>query len=729
MTRIMSPVMSPVTSPGPEISRRSFLAGVGGLTFSIAFLGDGAPVLNAAGKEGPPAVSAWVRIGADNVVTIFNPAAEMGQGSMTALPLIVAEEMDADWARVRIEYAPIEATIYGNPNWFGGQMLTVGSRTVQGYYDSLRLAGARVRKVLLEAAAGHWKVPVAELGTEPNVVMHGASGRRLTYGEIAAFAKMPARLPAVGAGDLKKPSEFRLIGNKSIGRSDIPAKVNGQAVYGMDVQVPGMVYAVMSRAPVNGSRPLKSNGAEIKRMPGIVDVVTLNHGVVVVADTMEGAMNARKSLKVEWSKGAKAEGFQSEKDLDGYQAVARGDAVGETLTRKGDVKTAKAAAVKSYQADFFSDHAYHAQMEPLNAVAHVNAAGDGAEVWAGTQSLSGARMSAAKALGVGVDRIAFHPCYLGGGFGRRSWSDYIEEAVLTSKAVKRPVKLVWSREDDLGYGAFRPMALQCLKASVDKDGTIVTWEHCVVGDGKNLLTSGIKIPFYGVPNQLIELRGQSSGVRLKHWRAVGHGFNKFAIESMVDLVAADLKIDPVEMRRRLTAGSPRAWAVVETAARMAGWGKPRPEGRAVGIAFAERSDSFSAGVAEISLDRAKGRLRVHRFWAALDAGVVVQPANAVAQMESGIVYGLSSMISERVTFENGRVQQSNFHDYEVMRMADAPEEIHVELIPSQEPPVGIGESGVPIASGAVANAFFALTGRQIRHMPFTPERVREVLKA
>ena len=496
----------------------------------------------------------------------------------------------------------------------------------------------------------------------------------------------------------------------------------------MDVQVPGMVYAAMSRAPVNGSRPLKANAAEVKAIPSVIDVVTLDHGVVVVADTMEGAMTARRSLKVEWSKGAKAEGFQSEKDLEGYKAVARGDVVGDTLTKKGDAKAAP-GVVKTYRADFYSDHAYHAQMEPLNAVARVNAAGDGAEVWAGTQAPSGARMSAAKALGVGVDKIVFHPCYLGGGFGRRSWSDYVEEAVLASKAVKRPVKLVWSREDDLAYGAFRPMALQCLKAGVDKVGSIVSWEHCIVGDGKNLLTSGIKIPFYGVPNQLIELRGQSSGVRLKHWRAVGHGFNKFAIESMVDLVAADLKIDPVELRRRLTQHSPRARTVIETAARMAGWGKPRPEGRALGIAFAERSDSLSAGVAEVSLDRAKGRIHVHRFWAALDAGIVVQPPNAVAQMEGGIVYGLSSMLTERVTFENGRVQQSNFHDYEVMRMADAPEEIHVEIIPSTEPPVGIGETGVPIASGAVANAFFALTGRQIRHMPFTPERVKAALKA
>jgi len=720
--------MTRIDSCGPEISRRTFLAGVGGLTFSIALLGDGAPALNAAGKS-DLGITAWVRIGVDDVITIFNPAAEMGQGAMTALPLIVAEEMDADWARVRIEQSPVDARTYGNPQFFGHQMLTVGSRTVQGYYDGLRKAGAQVRKALLAAAAGRWKVPVAELTTEPNVVIHAPSKRRLTYGEIAAFAEMPAKLPDVADGDLKNPRDFRLIGNTAIPRSDIPAKVNGTAVYGLDVQVPGMVYAVMSRAPVHGSRPLGSNAAAVKAMAGVVDVVALNHGVVVVAGTMEDALAARKNLKVEWSQGAKAASFRSEKDLVGYRHLMDGTAAGDPVTTKGNVKTAMAAAVKTYEADFMSDHAYHAQMEPLNAVARVNAAGDGAEVWAGTQSLDGARASAAKALGVGIDRVTFHPCYLGGGFGRRSWSDYVEEAVLTSKAVRRPVKLVWTREDDVTYGAFRPMALQCLRAGVDAAGNIVAWEHCVVGDGRNLLTSGIKIPFYNVPNQNIELRGKSSGVRLKHWRAVGHGFNKFAIESMIDLIAADRKIDPVEFRRRLTRHAPRALKVIETAAAMAKWGTPRPAGRALGIAFTERSDSLSAGVAEVSVDRAKGRIRVHRFWASLDAGQVVQPGNAVAQMESGIVYGLSSMYSERITFENGQVQQSNFHDYEVMRMADAPEEIHVEIIRNNEPPAGIGETGVPIASGAVANAFFALTGKQLRHMPFTPDRVLAVLKA
>ncbi|HEX9702756.1 MAG TPA: molybdopterin cofactor-binding domain-containing protein, partial [Rhodospirillales bacterium] len=460
--------MTRMISSGPEFSRRSFLAGVGGLTFSIAFLGNSAPALNAAGKPGAANLSAWVRIGADNIVTIFNPSAEMGQGSMTALPLIIAEEMDADWSRVKIEQSPVEAKTYGNPTRFGHQMLTVGSRTVQGYYDSLRKAGAQVRKVLIAAAADHWKVPASEVKTEIGVVVHGPSDRRLTYGEIAAFAKMPAKLPDVSDGDLKNPSQFRLIGNKDIGRSDIPAKVDGTAVYGLDVQVPGMVYAVMTRAPVHGSKPVGSNASDIKKIPGVIDVVTLNHGMVVVAGTMEDAIKARKSLKINWSKGAKAENFQSEKDLtDRYLKIHDNNAAGESLIKKGDVKSAMAGVAKTYQAEYYSDHAYHAQMEPLNAVAHVNAAGDGAEVWAGTQALDGARKSAAQALGVGVDKIVFHPCYLGGGFGRRSWSDYVEEAVLTSKAVKRPVKLMWSREDDIAYGAFRPMALQCLKAGVD----------------------------------------------------------------------------------------------------------------------------------------------------------------------------------------------------------------------------------------------------------------------
>ena len=725
--------MSEHASNLPRISRRRFLATSGGLTFAIALGGVGGPL--AAGlRDGhaaadPGAIGAWVRIDVDGIVTIFNPAAEMGQGSMTALPVIVAEEMDADWSMVRIEQAPVEPALYGNPSRFGGRMLTVGSRTVQGYYTALRKAGAGVRRVLVESAAREWQVPVGELVTEPGVVVHPASGRRLGYGELAAITRAPERLPEVSEAELKPRSAFRLIG-KNVPRADVPDKVNGKAVYGIDVKVPGMLYAVISRAPVNGSRPRESNAAAIRERRGVVDVVALDHGVAVVAESMEAALAARAALDITWSEGARARGFQSETALAGYRDIARDPAAnGSGVHRSGAVDAALGGAAQVFTAEYLSDHAYHAQMEPLNAVADVSPAGDAAEVWAGTQFQDGARDAAARALGIAAERVTFHPCYLGGGYGRRSLHENVEEAVLVSRAVGRPVKVIWSREDDVRYGAFRPMALQRLEAGLDAEGRLTAWRHVVVGEGGSLLTSGIRIPYYDIPNQDIEVRATSHGVRLKHWRAVGHGFNKLAIEGFIDEIAAARGADPYAFRRTLMRGSPRAQRVLDAAAEMAGWGSPRPAGRALGIAFAERSDSLGAGVAEVSLDRASGRIRVHRFWAALDAGVVVQPDNAVAQMESGIMWGLSSIIAERITFADGAVEQSNFHDYPVLRMADAPESVEVRLIDSDEPPTGIGESGVPLVPAAVANAVAALTGARLRHMPFTPARVKAALGA
>jgi isoquinoline 1-oxidoreductase beta subunit len=639
---------------------------------------------------------------------------------MTALPIIVAEELDADWDTVNIEFSPIEPQIYGNPEWFSGTtMITVGSRTVMGYYSALRKAGAQARAVLLAIAARKWDVPVKSLTTEPSVVVHEPSARRLTYGEIAAFGEVPNRLPSIRDTDLKPISQFRLIG-KSVPRVDIPAKVDGSAQYAMDVRLPGMVYAAVTHSPVNGARPRRVNAAAVKARPGIVDVHSLADGVAVVGKTFEAVLAARDQLEIAWSKGARAESFNSEEAFSTY-----GKAAGNTTPRK------LKGTAKTYSGDFRTDHAYHAQMEPLNAVASVNETGDGAEIWAGTQFPQGAVQAAASELGTDTSKIKLHPQFLGGGFGRRSMSDYILDAVRISKRVKRPVKVIWTREDDIAYGAFRPMSLHRFWAGVNKRGDLVSWKHRVVGNGgwSGLLTSsGVNIPFYDIADKDIVTVPREDGVRVQFWRAVGHGFNKFAIESFIDEVAVGEGIDPYEYRRRLMRKSPRALKVLETAAGMAGWGKSPPPGRALGMAFAERSGSLAAGIAEISVDRSSGRIRIHRFWASLDAGVVVQPDNAIAQMESGIVYGLSAALFERVTFEKGVVQQSNFHDYPVMRMADAPEEIHVRLVTSGNPPTGIGEPGVPITGGAVANAFATLTGKRLRHMPFTPERILKALK-
>ena len=727
-------------------SRRTFLRKAGGgLSFVVVFgpaglaarRTDSPGTLDAPmGADAPdsPAAEhpfgAWVRIATDGQVLIYNPAAEMGQGSMTALPVILAEEMDADWEKVRIEHSPVEPAVYGR-SWGGrgrgGSMMTAGSMAVRGYYTNLRLAGARIRRVLLDNVAREWGVPAGELATEPGVVVHAASGRRISYGEVAAFAEVPDELPGVSEAELKSPEDFRLIGH-SVARRDVPAKTDGSAVYALDVQVPGMLYGVIARAPVHEAKPASFNEDEVRGRPGVAGTVRLDYGVGVIAETVEEAFAARGAMEIEWGGGARAEGFDSVAALAAYARIADGDgdSQGRPVSESGDVAGAMGEAATRYEADYFNDYVYHAQMEPLGAVASVNAAGDGAEVWAGTQAPDMARAAVARELGVPVEQVTFHPCYLGGGLGRRTMADYIVEAVQLSRSVRRPVKLIWTREDDLQYGAFRPMSLQRLTGGVDAAGGLTAWTHTVVGDGRGLLASGVSIPYYDIPNQRIEMRGDSHGVRTKHWRAVGHGPNKFAIEAFIDDIARGEGIDPVELRRKLLRGIPRAVAVLDEVAEMADWDGEPPAGRARGVAFVERSGTLAAGVAEISLDEESGSIRVHRFWCAADGGIVVQPRNARAQIEGGIVNGLSTALFERLTVRDGRVEQSNFHDYSILRMSDMPD-IEVRFLPSDEPPMGLGEPGVPVAAGAVANAFAALTGRPLRHMPFTPERVLEAL--
>ena len=721
----------PMDLGASTVSRRTFLKTTGaGLSFAVVFGAWGVKTFGAQGSSRvqESAFGAWVKISTDGSILIYNPAAEMGQGSMTALPVIVAEEMDADWSNVRIEHSPIEPDIYGRSWRPGGRgtMMTVGSRAVSGYFSKLRMAGAQIRRVLLDNVARAWNVPVAELTTEPSTVVYAASGRRISYGEIAAFAEVPPELPSVDESQLKSPRDFRLIGH-SVPRHDIPAKTDGSAQFAIDVHVPGMLYGMITRSPVHDGRPASYNEAEVRAMPGITTMVALEHGVGVIGETVEAVIKAREVLAIEWAAGAPAETFDSEASLVAYAEIADGDRVqARSITEQGDAKTALQQAAKRYEADFLADHVYHAQMEPLNAVVSVNEASDGAEVWVGTQATSGARQAVARVLGVGMERVTLHPCYLGGGLGRRSNSDYLIEAVHLSNAVKRPVKLMWTREDDLQYGQFRPMCLQRLAAGVDEQGKITAWTHCVVGDGGGLLTSGIEIPFYDIAHQHIELCSVSHGVRLKHWRAVGHGFNKFAIEAFIDEIAADQGIDPYEFRRTLLRKVPRALKVLDTVAEMADWGGAAPEGRARGIAFGERSGSLAAGVAEVSLDEVSGKVRVHRFWCAVDGGIIVQPENALAQIEGGIVNGLSSVLFERITLKDGKVQQSNFHDYSMLRMSDMPE-IEVQFVESVAHPSGLGEASLPITGGAVANAFAALTGKRLRHLPFSPDRVRALV--
>jgi isoquinoline 1-oxidoreductase beta subunit len=732
-----------------KLSRRSLLAGLsaslGSMTFCIAVGNDGVRLMSQAQANAlaNAPVNPWVRIAPDGKITILSAGAEMGQGSMTSLPLIVAEEMDADWSKVAIEWAPADAKTYGYKDPFGPEQLMwiVGSRAVQLYFTQLRTAGAQVRKVLIANAAQNWGVDAATLKTEPSVVINPANGARLTYGEIAAFGTIPATLPAVDPKELKPRDDFRLIG-KSMPRRDTPFKVNGSAQYAIDVKLPGMVHASTLHSPVHNAQPKmwdpgqqdqsatapeSWNDAEVKAMKGVLSIVKLPNGLAVVAEHYDQAKAGRDALKVKWAK-AKADGFDSIRALADYERIhSDPNAQSVKLEEKGDVKAAFAGAAKTYHAEFRSDYGYHAQMEPLNAVVRID--GDKVDVWEGSQAPDESRKAVAKALGVKEEQVDFHQCYMGGGFGRRGLGDYAAECASIAKAVGRPVKLIWTREEDIAQGMFRPQSFQCLEAATDASGKVTGWKHCVVGDGEFLLITGIKIPYYGVPNQFIERRGVSHGIKLKHWRAVGHVFNTFAIESFVDQMAIDQNMDPIAFRFERMGATPKARKVFETLAQMSDHAAKRPEGRALGISITERSGSLGAGAVEISLDRSTGKIRVHKVWVAIDGGLIVQPAAAKANVESAIIYGLSSILHERVTIKDGVVEQSNFHDYNVMRMSDLPEQMTVQFVDVDTRPTGLGEIGNPFIAGAISNAFYRLTGKRLRHLPFTPERVLETLKA
>jgi len=493
-----------------------------------------------------------------------------------------------------------------------------------------------------------------------------------------------------------------------------------------------MVYASTVHAPVQMARPDSWNEAAIKAMPGVMGTVKLDRGVAVIADTYEHVLAARNALKVAWAKGAKAEGYDSEKALNqGYQAIADDkNAKSKSVKKKGNADAAFANAAKVYKANYRSDYAYHAQMEPLNGVARFNAAGDQVEVWEGTQAPGRSRETIAKALGLKTEQVIHHQQYMGGGFGRRSITDYTIEAAKISRAIGKPVKMIWTREEDLAFAMLRPQTFQCVEAAMDKEGRISGWRHCVIGDGGNLTYGGIKLDaYYGIPNQDVTQRGPSHGIRLKHWRAVAHPFNLFAIEGLIDEMASKEGQDPFAFRRERLAMTAKGKRVFDAVEKMSDWKAKRPEGRALGVSVSERSGSVGAGVVEISLDRDSGKIRVHKVWVAIDGGTVVQPEMARHNVESGVIYGISSVLKERATIKGGAVEQSNFHDYEVLRMSEAPEEIHVEFLDRSTKPTGLGEIGNPFITAAIANAFHALTGKRLYHMPFTPERVKAALKA
>ena len=718
-----------------SLSRRAFLVSSGSAAIAVAF-GGMLPKKALAQNGSPMEPNGWVRVGTDNIVTIYSPAAEMGQGVMTAMPLLIAEEMDLDWSRCRIEQAPYNPKVFGNP-LFGGNMLAGASRTTRGYYQIMRLAGMQARAIMVDNAAQKWGVPASELATEPHAVVHRPSGRRLTYGEIAAFAKVPAQAPQFTPQQLKPMSQFRLIG-KDIPRIEVPDKVTGRAQYGIDVRQPGMLYGAILRAPVNGEAPLNVDDAAARKVPGVRQIVRMPYGVGVVAETYPAALKAKRALKVTWTERSKARRYTPDKLIPEWTKQVRNlDDKGTPYETHGDARGAMAKAAKRVVAEYTSLNVTHATMEPQNCTARVD--GDKIEFWAPTQSPFGVFLAAVKGLGFKPQNVKINVTLLGGGFGRRAENDYAVDAGILARAVPgHAVKVIWQREDDIRYTKPRPLTVQRLEAGLDAQGNLVAMHHRIAGEsiyrrfappafqasgGKDLpLCEGAYEPTYHYPNFALEQLFQDTGVDVAVWRAVGGGYTKFAVETFIDEVAAAAGKDPVDFRLQLLAKQPRGQAVIREAMAMADWNRKRPAGRALGLAYSDIWETFTAMVVEVSVDRRTGKVKVHEVWSAVDTGVALQPRNIQAQMESATVWGISAL-REKLTYVNGEPQQSNFHDYPVLRMDEMPK-ITVKVTPTDNKPGGIGEVGVPPVAPAVANAVFKLTGKRLRDLPFRGETLK-----
>ena len=672
----------------------------------------------------PFALNAFIAIGSDDVVTLIINKSEMGQGVYTSLPMLIAEELECDWSRVRVESAPVGSVF--NHTAFGLQM-TGGSTSVSSEWERLRKAGAVVREMLVAAAAETWKVERESCRAEKGRVIH-ESGKVLTYGQLAAKA---VTMDPPKEVQLKDPSAFKVIG-KPMHRLDNPEKVTGKALFGLDATTPGMLTAVVARAPAFGGKVKSFNAEKAKAVPGVQAVVQVEAGVAVVATNFWSANLGRRALEVVWDEGPLAQlstaGMREE-----YASLAR--TPGTVARKEGGPEAAFAKAAKQIHAEYEVPYLAHAMMEPLNCL--VDLRPHSCEIWTGTQFQTADRDAAARVAGLKTEEVTLHTTYLGGGFGRRAnpQSDFVVEAVQVAKAVRKPVKVVWTREDDIKGGYYRPMWYDRITAGLDPKNTLIAWQHTIVGQSilkgspfeEGLTTDGIDgtsvegaedIP-YEIPSVLVDLHSPTIGVPVQWWRSVGHSHTAFVVESFIDEVAHKAEQDPFEFRRKLLAGHPRHKGVLELAAQKAGWGTPLPSGRARGIALHESFGSFVAQVAEVSLDP-PGKVRVHRVVCAVDCGRVVNPNTVEAQMESGIVYGLSAALYGAITFKDGRVEQSNFNNYPVLRMNEMPN-VEVYIMPSQEQPGGVGEPGVPPIAPAVTNALFAITGKRIRRLPIRSE--------
>ena len=706
----------------PQLSRRSFVASVaalgGGLALGFNLPTGAGPAQAAAGTA---EVNAWVVIQPDDAVVIRVARSEMGQGITTSLPMLVAEELECDWNKVRAEFPTADENLRRHRAW--GDMSTGGSRSVRGSQEYLRKAGAAAREMLVAAAAQRWNVPAAECQAAKSVITHKPSGRILRFGEVAEAA---AKLPLPAEPKLKDPKHWTLVGTPQK-RLDTMDKVTGKPIFGIDVRVPNMLYAAIVQCPVFGGAPKSYDEAKIRGLKGVRQVVSLPNAVAVVADSWWQAKQAVDALSVTWDEGQN--GKVSSANIADLLRGGLAAPEAAVVRREGDVEAALAKAVKRVEAEYAAPYLAHATMEPQNCTAHVTP--DKVEVWVPTQSGEGALAAAAAAAEMAPEKVVLHKTMLGGGFGRRgAVQDYVHQAVLIAKAVGQPVKLLWTREEDIRHDFYRPAAMVKFTAGLDGSGMPIVWRVRVTSPSifaallPQRVTNGVDQAAasgftdemaYDVPSYQVEYAMRTTHVPVGFWRSVNHSQNGFFRECFVDEMAHAAGQDPYQFRRKLLNKSPERLAVLDAAAQKAGLDKPAPQGISRGIALVEAYGTLCAEVVEASVGD-KGQVRVHKVVAAVDTGHVVNPAILRSQVESGIVYGLTAALYGAITIKNGRVQQGNFDDYEMLRMADMPA-VETVLVPSGGFWGGGGEPAVPPLAPALCNAIFAATGKSIRSLP------------
>ncbi len=711
--------MSAITT---ALDRRNFLktslAGATGLIVGF-YLPGRREVL--AAESTPAVLNAFVHVSPENVVTILISKSEMGQGVITSLSMLAAEELECDWKKIHFEFAPA-ATVYFDPAFH--MQGTGGSQTIHSGWIPMRQAGATAREMLIAAAAQKWGVDASECHAELGEVVHTGSKRRLTYGSLAEAA---AKMPPPTDVKLKDPSQFKVIG-KPIKRLDTADKVNGKAGFGIDARRPGMLHAVVLRCPVFGGKVATFDATKAKAMPGVKDVVQISTGIAVVADNTWNALQARRALVVTWDEGPTA-AVSTDSIWKMYAAAA--ETPGVVAKKVGDSDSAMADAAQKVEAVYQAPFAAHCAMEPMNCTADVRE--DRVEIWAPTQFQTPAQGIAAHIAGVKPEQSFVHTTYLGGGFGRRGWSDFVTDACETSKAMKAPVQVTWSREDDMQHDYYRPASYVKLAAALGADGNPTAFTARVACDSINnwffpgsvkngmdqSSVEGLDDTPYDIPNILVDYKMTTPGIPTGFWRSVGASQNGFFEESFIDELAAAAKKDPYEYRKALLSKKPRHLGVLNLAAEKAGWGRPLPKGVFRGIAVVEAFDTYVAEVAEVSVGK-DGTVKVHRVVCALDCGQVVNPHIVEQQAIGGVVFGLTQTLKGEITIDKGRVMQTNFDSYDMLRMNEMPK-VEVYIVPSTEIPRGMGEPAVPPVAPAVCNAIFAATSKRIRKMPVAPE--------